>query len=167
VNHSDLSILGESFGAIADGQSDLIGSSPTMLVKYRMTSEQLCMDQSIPIYCNLGQDQVTLLVSKSQSAKEIAQECLKLRKPEDTRRIPRLYNSQGSIIPIGPNIPPNSMDRRYRLQFCDAQEFKAVRQDEMQKLQRDLEAISRNIEVSESNRSGCINFRILLLNHTN
>jgi hypothetical protein len=162
------SYQGNSLEEMQIDHSQLIGSLHTMPVdQYRMTSETLCMEQTIPIYCYLGQEPVTLSVNKSLSAKDIAQECLKLRKAEDTRRIPRLYNSQGSIIPIGPNIPPNTADRRYRLQFCDAQEFKAVRQDEMQKLQKDLEAISRNIEVQKINHSGFINFHILQRNRTN
>jgi hypothetical protein len=105
------------------------------------------MEQTIPIYCYLEQTPITLHIGKHQTTKEIAVECLKQRERGDTRKIPRIYNSQGSIIPIGPNIPPNTETRRYRLQFCESQVIKTPRQDEMEKLQGDIDIISTNIDV--------------------
>ncbi len=121
------------------------------------------MEQPIPIYCVQGKEPITIHVNKTQTVKEVAQECLKFRSPDDTRKIPRLYNTQGCIVPIGPNIPPNSEDRRYRLQFCEHQEFRTARLDEMEKLQKDIEAINKNVEVLFLNLSGYFNFLILLL----
>ena len=75
------------------------------------------MEQPIPIHCSYGGADVTLDIKNSYSVEEVIDKCLAHSTAPNV--IPKLYHPDGFLIPIGPNIPRNTENRRYKLEFTE------------------------------------------------
>ena len=66
------------------------------------------------IYCSLNGKPVEVDILHEDSISSIADKFLLHGKEQ---QIPKLYNSEGFLVPVGKSIPPNSESTKYTLKF--------------------------------------------------
>lgn len=74
--------------------------------------------ETIKVKCILDDANVVFQYEAGQSVKEIMKACQSL-KPGSENKIPKLYDENGSLVPIGPKSLLNSSGTSYKLVFVD------------------------------------------------
>jgi hypothetical protein len=68
------------------------------------------------VYCKIADSIVTLNVKQGATVKDLLEQ-VSSYKPSESESVPRLLDSNGYLVPIGPNIPENSENSCYKLEF--------------------------------------------------
>ena len=69
------------------------------------------------MHCLLNNEKVVLRIDKEDTVASVMERAMGLGPKVDQNLVPRLYDSEGYLLPIGPSIEENSDDNLYQLSF--------------------------------------------------
>ena len=69
------------------------------------------------VHCLLGEEKVLIHINHDDSVGQVMEKVLQLSSKNEQNVIPRLHDSQGFLLPIGPNIEENTQENLYKLSF--------------------------------------------------
>ena len=69
------------------------------------------------VHCQVGQEKKILLIDNTDTVASVVEKALQLNTKSEQNVIPRLYDPEGFLLPIGPSIEENTSDDVYKLNF--------------------------------------------------